>query len=123
MVDDAFVARLRSLGSWRFAKGRVFMWSPELRLISYDPYRISSNQGKLALLHEVGHALLDHGPRYDEAIHAIEEQSAWRLARELARKFGVEVDEKYIQERLDGLRQSPNLEDPPHSPAADTGSS
>jgi hypothetical protein len=100
MTTKQFLSRVRRLGPWSFVEGRVFMWSPELQMVSYDPRRIGADEGKLALLHEVGHALLGHGPRRRGVDHQIAEIEAWNVARKVARAIGVPVDESYVRRRL-----------------------
>lgn len=91
---------LQEFPEFRFRKGSVFSWEPSTRAITYDPYRIDSPSGQLALLHEIGHALLCHY-QGSTAAHAVEmERSAWAVARSLANGLAMPVDEHYIEQSL-----------------------
>jgi hypothetical protein len=79
-----------------FVPGRYFMWSPAARTITFDSRRINTNNGRLALLHELGHARLGHRIyKYDMELLRME-MEAWEVARELAPKFGVKINEAHI---------------------------
>lgn len=80
-----------------------FYWSPETREIFYK----SSAHGQKAqwsLLHETGHALLDH-TNYQADVELLRlEVEAWERAKQIGRDFGVEIDEDHIQDCLDTYR-------------------
>jgi hypothetical protein len=80
-----------------------YYWSPETNEIFYN----ESAYDKLAewsLLHEVGHALLNH-KSYDTDYMLIRlEVMAWQKAKEIGPKFGIEIDENHIQDCLDTYR-------------------
>lgn len=88
---------------FHFRPDRWFVWSPADRTISYDPKRIETDQGRVALLHEIGHALLGHTPPLDRDRYQVE-RDAWDVARLLATKLGVRVPERYIARQLSELR-------------------
>jgi hypothetical protein len=72
------------------------MWSPNMGTVTYDKRRINTNEGKLGLLHEIGHANMGHKLyRYDMELIRME-MEAWDIARELAPMFEVKVDERHI---------------------------
>src|SRR5476651_582222 len=72
------------------------MFSPYTKTITYDASRIDRNDGRLALLHEIGHARLAHRVyKYDMELLRME-MEAWDVARELAPQYNVKVDEKHI---------------------------
>ncbi len=80
----------------QFNPGKFNMWSPSNDTVFYDTRRIKSNNGLLGLLHELGHALLDHR-RYKYDIELINmEMDAWDEARRLAPKYGLKIDEAHI---------------------------
>jgi hypothetical protein len=57
-----------------------------------------------SLLHELGHALLEHKDyTYDVELLKIE-VAAWDRARTLAEQYGVTLDEDHIQDCLDTYR-------------------
>src|SRR4051794_24038476 len=84
----------------RFKAGEQFCWSPETGEIIYK----AVSQGERAiwsLLHETGHALLDH-TAYKADFELIQlEVAAWERARELATDLDITIDEDHIQDCLD----------------------
>jgi hypothetical protein len=79
-----------------FRPGRFNMWSPLTMTIYYNSKRISSNNGKIGLLHEIGHGLLSHRVyKYDMELLRME-MDAWDVVRELAPKYRLRVDEPHI---------------------------
>lgn len=84
-----------------FEAGRFFMWSPNAQTITYDSKRINSNNGRIALLHEVGHALLEHKIyKYDMELITME-MDAWDIVREMGPRFGLKIDEDHIARCID----------------------
>jgi hypothetical protein len=84
-----------------FVSGRFFMWSPISRTVTYDPKRIKTNNGRLALIHEIGHARLEHRTyKYDFELIKME-MDAWDFARAWAPKFGLKIDEDHIARAID----------------------
>ena len=86
-----------------FIPGEKFSWSPNEHKITY-----SQDDGQCkahwALLHETGHALLDHAS-YSNDYELIEmEVAAWEKAKEIASKIGAVIDESHIQDCLDSYR-------------------
>ncbi len=79
-----------------FVSGHYFMWSPTARTITYDARRMKTNNGRLALLHELGHARLGHRIyKYDMELLRME-MDAWDIARELAPQYGVSLNEDHV---------------------------
>jgi hypothetical protein len=76
------------------------MWSPSTQSIHYDTKRIQHPNGKVALLHEIGHARLNHRfYKYDMELLRME-MDAWDIARGLAPQFGLEIDEEHIAQAI-----------------------
>lgn len=72
------------------------MWSPNSRTITYDSRRLKTNNGKAALLHEIGHARMGHRIyKYDMELLRME-MEAWDIARQLAPEHGVTIDEEHV---------------------------
>lgn len=72
------------------------MWSPYSATIFYNPKRLKSNEGKIGLLHEVGHGLLEHRVyKYDMELLKME-MEAWDIVRELAPHYNYVADEAHI---------------------------
>ena len=73
------------------------MWSPKNKVIIYDRERINSNEGRLALLHEIGHASLNHKLyQYDLELLQME-MDAWSVAKELALSLQVPISKDHIR--------------------------
>jgi len=84
-----------------FVEAEQFSWSPSARTVSYTTK--VSNAPHL-LLHELGHALLDHRTyRRDVELVAME-TAAWEKAKELSRTYDVPLTEDSIQDHLDTYR-------------------
>jgi len=100
MIDELTTA----FPQFTFQEGDNFIWSPDDSCIHYDLSRIPSNEGKLSLLHEVGHALLGH-EAYDHDIDLLKyELAAWTKAKKLAKDYSVTIDQDYIEDNLDSYR-------------------
>lgn len=89
--------------SLHFSAGKQFCWSPETGEIFY--IEGSDNEHAVwSLLHETGHALLEHaGYQADVELLRLE-VDAWKKARELADSLGVVIDENHVQDCLDTYR-------------------
>lgn len=86
---------------FEFIPGRIFMWSPHNHAIVYDNRRMKANDGKIALVHEIGHALLGHRIyKYDLQLVQME-LDAWDVARELATRYSLRIDEAHIARCID----------------------
>ena len=96
---------IKKFSEFTFIDDTYFMWSAYHKVIVYDVNRIEKNDGKLALLHEIGHAQLNHRIyTYDIQLMNME-MDAWDVARKLAPIYGVEVDEKQIEDSIDEYDQ------------------
>ncbi|HVE80995.1 MAG TPA: hypothetical protein VNA68_02560 [Candidatus Dormibacteraeota bacterium] len=86
---------------FNFIPGGFFMWSPYDKTIMYDQRRIKTQGGRLGLLHEICHGLLNHKIyKYDiELINM--EMDAWELTRKLAGQYGIKVNEAHIASCID----------------------
>lgn len=86
-----------------FVAGRVYCWSPADQHISYNADD-TDESAVFSLLHEVGHALLQHTRyRLDVELVAME-VAAWEKARQIAPKYGIDIDEDHVQDCLDSYR-------------------
>ena len=79
--------------------GDDFSWRPDTQTITYP------TDGEAAtLLHEVGHALLEH-KEYARDIKLIGmETAAWEKARHIAKTLAISLDEDLIESHLDSYR-------------------
>lgn len=83
--------------------GNSFYWSPANRQVTYrrDAEGIAAT---FSLLHEVGHALLDH-KHYKLDFELLQlEVAAWQQAKVLAPAYDITIDEDHIQDCLDSYR-------------------
>lgn len=86
-----------------FVESARFCWSPTTHQIGYDAER-HDEAADWSLLHETGHALLDHNG-YDGDFELLQlELDAWTKARELAAELDVTIDEDHIEDCLDTYR-------------------
>lgn len=86
-----------------YREGASFCWSPETQEISYAP-RSDETSETWSLLHETSHALLGH-KRYQTDFELIKmEVAAWEKAKELAKDFGITIDDNHVQDCLDSYR-------------------
>lgn len=81
-----------------FAPDKVCRWSPETQTIFFT-------DDDAGLLHELGHALLDHNDFAQdiELLHI--ERDAWNKACEIAAKYDVAIDDEQIEDALDTYRE------------------
>lgn len=86
-----------------FAAGKQFCWSPETHEIFYKVGN-DEQRDRWSLLHETGHALLEHHAYQADYELVRLEIAAWGKARELAGQFGITLDEDHIQDCLDTYR-------------------
>ncbi len=85
-----------------FVQSTTFSWSAPTKTIYYNP---KSPDMAAFLLHELGHAVLDHNS-YNQDIDLLRlERDAWRLASTtLCDHYSFEISESTIQETLDTYR-------------------
>lgn len=86
-----------------YVAGERFCWSPATHEIMYDQTR-QDEPAIWSLLHETGHALLNH-QSYTADFELLQiEMAAWRVARKLAAELGITISEDHIQDCLDTYR-------------------
>ncbi len=88
-----------------FKKGDGFKWSPGQRTVYFNPRLLTTPEGIWSLLHELGHAILQHNS-FSSDIELIKfEVEAWETAKELAVKYKLPpIDLEYIENNLDTYR-------------------
>ncbi len=87
-----------------FKTGSKHFWSPHDKRITYILEDQESPEAIWALLHEVGHAVLEHD-KYESDFELLRlEVAAWQNASELAGRYGLEIDEEHVQDCLDTYR-------------------
>ena len=85
---------------FRFVRGKKFAFRPP-KTIVVGP---KEDYWDLLLLHEVAHAVCGHRTFKTDVGRLKMEVEAWEKARELASKYGVDVDEELVQDELDTYR-------------------
>jgi hypothetical protein len=104
MAMDQLLAELRSrFPGLMFTPGQQFCWSPSTRDIIYKEH-IDTTESCWSLLHETGHALLEHSAYHADFELIRLEVSAWERARSLALDLAITIDENHIQDCLDTYR-------------------
>ncbi len=87
-----------------FVAGKRFAWHGGKRNVSYMSASIEDATAQWSVLHELGHALLDHND-YESDIELLQmEAAAWEKAHLLAENYGIVLDEEYVQDCLDSYR-------------------
>lgn len=94
---------LREYPSISFEKSDTYYWSPKNQTVYYNTEN-NTSEGLWALLHETGHALLEHLQYYSDVELVLMEVSAWEKAKELAEQQDFEIDEDHVQDCLDSYR-------------------
>jgi hypothetical protein len=85
-----------------FQEAAVASWSPEQRQVFYSPGE--QHTGLWSVLHELGHALLDHRS-YESDINLLQKETdAWQQAVTIAKRYQVVIDPEHIQNCLDTYR-------------------
>lgn len=87
-----------------FVASRQFSWHAGRRNISYASHGVDDVRSAWAILHELGHALLEHTD-FGSDIELLQiEISAWEKAHQLAPRYGIQFDQDYIEDCLDSYR-------------------
>lgn len=94
------LAKLKTLyPDIQFRLGDEFAWHPTEQAVSYSPKGDPS-----ILMHEVGHALLDHTD-YQRDIELIAmERAAWTKAQAIASQLELTIDSSTIEAHIDTYR-------------------
>jgi len=82
--------------------GRLHCWSPDKGQISYA--KGEHDHSIEGLLHELGHARLDHHGYVSDLELLQKEVEAWQEALCLAGLYGLDLDEDHMQDCLDTYR-------------------
>ncbi|MDB5175368.1 MAG: hypothetical protein JWM81_226 [Candidatus Saccharibacteria bacterium] len=102
-MDDLLAQLRAAFPQLTYTKGTQFCWSPENREVIYRQ-TASGVKSQWSLLHETGHALLEHNS-YEADFELIRmELAAWNKAQEIAQSLHMEIDEEHIQDCLDTYR-------------------
>lgn len=88
--------------SLSFREGTIFVWSPEMRQVTYVVSGAESDPW--SLLHEVSHGLLEHTTYTSDIDLLQKEVEAWEKATTLSANYAIVIDQEFIQNCLDSYR-------------------
>ena len=100
-MDNAFFERLKTeYPEFKFSIGKKFAFRPPKSIVlgPYEPFY------ELLALHELSHAILKHRSFKTDVGRLKMETEAWEMAKTLAKKYGIYIDEDFIQDQLDTYR-------------------
>ena len=88
----------------KFKAGEIFLWSPKSQTITYTTHQTNAEHGVWALIHELAHAELEHN-NYKSDFDLLKlESEAWKHAKQIAKRYQVNIDNDHIQDCLDTYR-------------------
>ena len=100
-MNEAFLEQIQEdFSGFRFVSGKKFAFRPPKTIVLGPPEPFS----ELLALHEVSHAILKHKTFRIDVERLKMESEAWSKTRELAVRYGIEVNEDLIQDELDTYR-------------------
>jgi len=79
-----------------------FSWHAGSKHISYR--QIDDMKAVWALLHEIGHAELEHADFTSDMDLLQKEVAAWAKAHEISKHYDIAIDQDYIEDNLDSYR-------------------
>lgn len=85
----------------KFIPSDKFSWSPEDNVVFFNG---SSSNSEWSLLHEVGHVQCRHNNYASDLGLLKMEVEAWQKARQLAKKYAINIDESHIDKCVDSYR-------------------
>lgn len=83
-----------------FKPGHKFLFHPPKTIL----FKENDKNFNSLILHEIGHALLNHRNFKTDIDRLRMEVAAWEKARELAKQFNIPLDEDLIESELDSYR-------------------
>lgn len=109
---NKFVMRVKTdFAQLDFREGKKFTFRPP-RTIILEPVQnyaengaVGLNNYMMSVLHEVGHAKLEHKFYQTDVERVKMEGAAWEAARGLCEQYGVCYDEEFVQSELDSYRE------------------
>lgn len=87
-----------------FVENEEFYWSAKTKTVFYNKGELVEKNGIYRLLHEIGHALSGH-KNYTSGIQLLKfETQAWKEACEIAKNYGLVINNEQIENCLDSYR-------------------
>ena len=100
-MDAKFLTRIKQdYPTLKFTQGKRFSFRAP-RTITIGP---AEENDSLLLLHELGHALLNHQDFGTDVERLKMERAAWEKARELAPRYRIVFDDDLVENELDSYR-------------------
>ncbi len=100
---EKFIRKLRTdYPDLTFIEGSFLCWSPERKEIYFDPQ--AGKNGLHGVLHEIGHARLQHTSYASDVDLLKKESDAWLEAINIAASYGISLDKIHIQDCIDTYR-------------------
>jgi hypothetical protein len=90
--------------SINFEPGDRFFWNPHSSTVFFVEDEIHELNGIWSLLHELGHAKLNHKSYRDDLQLLMMEVGAWSEAKNIAGKYNVAIEERHIEKCIDSYR-------------------
>jgi hypothetical protein len=88
-----------------FVPAESFYWSPRKQVVNFVTAASEDNIGAWSLLHELGHALLEH-KNYGSDFELLSlELAAWEKAQVIAQEYDIVISSGHIQDCLDTYRE------------------
>ena len=87
-----------------FVPGGSFIWSPAENIVTYDLTDKKPGAFAYSLLHELGHALLEHNNFTSDISLVIIERDAWDMAEKIAVDYDVRIPSEHIESCIDTYR-------------------
>lgn len=93
----------RDFPSLRLRPGSTFYWAPDDQAIFFDS-TATGQTARWSLLHEVGHALLEHKNYTSDMDLLALELTAWEKAQSVGNIYNISIKDEHIQQCLDSYR-------------------
>jgi hypothetical protein len=103
LTQDFIVQLKNNYPQFSFREGRHEHWSPTTKTITYNLNQ-PAQQLYFGLLHELAHALLGHLTYHGDFELLKLESEAWGLAVDLAKDYGLKIEDDHVQNCLDTYR-------------------
>lgn len=105
-MSQGFIASLQNTyPDITFHASDSFYWSPRKKVVHFVDELVDNDSGRWSLLHELGHALLDHKTFNSDFELVKLELAAWQKAEQIAKKVSVKIPNDHIQDCLDTYRE------------------
>ncbi len=101
-MNEMIIALQLAYPEVTFVNGNQFSWSAQTKTITYK--QTNNISDAWSLLHEVGHAILEHSDFETDIGLLLKESAAWEVAQQLAIERKTVMPQDYIDDCLDSYR-------------------